>query len=181
MRRTVGNIISVIYSFIKFSIMKLFNWNGFSFHPVERFSPSVVTDFNRGSIVTIGKMVRVHSRTRIRAHRNSVLTIGEGVKINCDCFIICQERIEIGAGTEFGPSVYLYDHDHDYRVGLKKEQYKSAPIIIGKDCWIGANTVILRGTQIGDNCVVGAGCVLSGQYENNSIIVQKRTTEFWKY
>ena len=54
--------------------------------------------------------------------------------------------------------------------------YCYAPIIIGNDCWIGANTVILRGTKIGDNCVVGAGCVLKGVFPTNSVIVQKRQT-----
>lgn len=176
MRRTIGNIISVLYTLIKLSIMKLFNWKGLTFHIVERFSPSVVTEFHRGSKVTLGNMIRIHSRTRVKVHKDGVLTIGDGAKMNCDCFIICHERIEIGAGTEFGPSVYLYDHDHDYKVGLKKEQYKCAPIIIGKNCWIGANTVILRGTEIGDDCVVGAGCVLNGKYKANSLIVQKRET-----
>lgn len=36
--------------------------------------------------------------------------------------------------------------------------------------------VILRGTKIGDNCVVGAGSVIKGEYEDNTIIVQKRET-----
>ena len=84
---------------------------------------------------------------------------------------------EIGEGTEFGPSVYLYDHDHDYRVGLKEEKFLSAPVVIGKNCWIGANTVILRGTVIGDNCVIGAGSVIKGCFPDKSVIVQRRTTE----
>ena len=50
-------------------------------------------------------------------------------------------------------------------------------MIIGKNCWIGANTIILKGTIIGDNCVVGAGCVLKGKYPDSTIIIQKRITE----
>jgi acetyltransferase-like isoleucine patch superfamily enzyme len=47
---------------------------------------------------------------------------------------------------------------------------------IGDNSWVGANTIILRGTKIGKNCVVGAGCVISGEYPDNSIITQKRET-----
>ena len=53
--------------------------------------------------------------------------------------------------------------------------FKTSPVIIGNNVWIGANTVILRGTEIGDNCVIGAGCVIKGKYGANSVIVQKRT------
>ena len=54
--------------------------------------------------------------------------------------------------------------------------YNTGKLKIGKNCWIGANTVILRGTVLGDNCVVGAGSVLKGHYESGSIILQKRET-----
>ncbi|MCF0237315.1 MAG: acyltransferase, partial [Sphaerochaetaceae bacterium] len=107
--------------------------------------------------------------------------IEDNVKINYYCIIACQEEIEIGSGTEFGPSVYLYDHDHDYIKGLNsnsnEENFKTAPIKIGRNCWIGANTVILRGTVLGDNCVVGAGCVIKGEYEDGAVIIQHRETK----
>lgn len=176
MRRAINNLISVVVSLVKFSLMKIFNWSSFMFSPIQRFSPNVVTEFNYGSKVVLGKMVRVHSGTKIKVRRGGKLTIGANAKINYNCIIACHDSIDIGEGTEFGPAVYLYDHDHDYRVGLKENKFKSAPIVIGKNCWIGANTVILRGTVLGDNCVVGAGCILSGSYDNGSVIVQKRNT-----
>lgn len=89
---------------------------------------------------------------------------------------MCMDSISVGEGTVFGPSVYVYDHDHDYAVGIEKDEYKTEPVVIGKNCWIGANTVILRGTKLGDNCVVGAGCVIRGEYPDNTVIVQKRET-----
>ena len=181
MRRLFNNIISVGFSLIKFTIIKLFHWKDFTFSPVERFSPSVVTEFDKGSKVNFGKMVRVHSGTKIKVRREAKLNIGSNVKINYYCIIACHDKIEIGEGTEFGPSVYLYDHDHDYKSGFSadsnQEAFVSAPIVIGKNCWIGAQTSILRGTELGDNCVVGAGCVLTGKYAPNSVIVQKREAQ----
>lgn len=176
MRRQFNNLVSVVFTFVKFCLMKLFLGSSFSFHPVERFSPNVVTEFNRGSRVKIGRMVRVHSGCKIKARRGATLTLEEGVKLNYNCILACHESITIGAGTVFGPSVYVYDHDHDYHRALREDRYLSAPVVIGKGCWIGANAVILRGSTIGDNCVIGAGCVIKGDIPANTVVVQKRET-----
>lgn len=181
MRRQFNNIISVTYSALRMGVYRLINGASFKSSLIERISPNVVLEFNKGSKVTLGKKIRVHSGSKIKVRSGAELNIGDNVKINYYCIIACQERIKIGEGTEFGPSVYLYDHDHDYKKGLSansnEESFKKAPIEIGKNCWIGANTIILRGTKIGDNCVIGAGCVLKGNYSTNSVVVQKRITE----
>lgn len=176
MRRLINNIISVVCSFAKFTLIKLFHRNNFVFFPIERFSPNVVTEFNKGSKVVLGKKIRVHSGSKIKVRNGGILNIGDNVKINYNCFIVCHDRIEIGEGTEFGPSVYLYDHDHDYKFGLNNNRYVSNPIVIGENCWIGANSIILNGTTIGNNCVIGAGSVVKGEIPPNSLYLQKRDT-----
>ena len=177
MRRLINNIISVIFTFVKFAFIKLARGGAFQYAPVERFSPNVVTEFNRGSRVQLGRKVRVHSGCKLKVRRGGTLVIGDNARLNYNCVIVCHDEIRIGADTEFGPSVFLYDHDHDYRVGLEKDQFVTGPIVIGSGCWIGANTVILRGTTIGDNCVVAAGSVLHGDIPANSVVYQKRETE----
>ena len=47
---------------------------------------------------------------------------------------------------------------------------KYAPVTIGKNCFIGCNALILKGVVLGDNCVVGAGSVVTGQFEDNCVI-----------
>lgn len=177
MRRLINNITSCICSLIRFSLLKTFHFNGLKFHLVERFSPNVVVEMGKRSTLILGKMVRVHSGSKIKVRKNAKLVLESGVKMNYNCIIACRKEIKIGAKTQFGPSVYVYDHDHDYRAGLQKGRYLAESVEIGKNCWIGANTVILRGTKIGDNCVVGAGSVLKGTFPANSVIVQKRNTD----
>lgn len=77
-----------------------------------------------------------------------------------------------------GPNVLIYDQDHDYRAegGVAAMKFKTAPITIGNNVWIGANTLILRGTTIGDNCVIGAGCVVKDDISNGSVFVQQRNS-----
>ena len=103
--------------------------------------------------------------------------IGNNVFFNNFCSVCAYEKIEIGEGTIFGENVKIYDHNHNYdnpNVSIKSQGYKSAPIHIGKHCWICSNTVILKGVTIGDNCVIGAGCVIHKDIPSNSVIVNRQ-------
>lgn len=177
MRRILANIISVIHSFFRMLLLKIFNISNLDCYFLERLSPNVVFELEHKGRAYIGKRVRIHSGSKIKVRRGGKLYIGDEVKINYNCIIIAHDSIEIGSGTEFGPSVYVYDHDHDYRSGLKTEKYKSSPVKIGKNCWIGANVIILQGTELGDNCVVAAGTVVRGKYPSNSLLYQQRKVE----
>lgn len=47
---------------------------------------------------------------------------------------------------------------------------KPESITIGNNVWLGTNSIVLKGTIIGDNCIVTAGSVAKGSYIRNSII-----------
>ena len=176
MRRFLGNIFSCCFSLIKFSILKLFCWKSFFFYWIERFSPNVSVKVGKKSTLMFGKRVRVHSNSKIISTAGGCLRIEDDCKFNYGCMVVSRQMIHIKKGVEFGPNVIIYDHDHDFRAkgGLKAGAFKCAPVVIGENCWIGANTIILKGTTIGDNCVVGAGCVVSGNIPPNTVLVQKR-------
>lgn len=127
-------------------------------------------------VLTIGRGTHIKNETEIHLSGKGNLMIGEHVCINSNCYIASQEKVEIGPGCELGPNVVIVDHDHDFRIkgGIRAGKYKKSSIIIGKNVWIGANTVVLRGTEIGDDCVIGAGSVISGRYPAHTIVVQKR-------
>ena len=48
---------------------------------------------------------------------------------------------------------------------------QTAPVIIGKNVWIGENCTILPGVTIGDNAVIGAGSVVTKDIPNDSIAI----------
>ena len=102
------------------------------------------------------------------------LTIGSHTYINSNCAIVCHERIDIGADCLFGPNVCVYDHDHEYGYDGIGSGYRTAPITIGDHCWLGANAVILRGTRIGDGCIIGAGTVVRGKIPAHSVVTGDR-------
>ena len=99
------------------------------------------------------------------------LILHDGVFINNSCSFNCMERIEIGNGTMMGEGVRFYDHDHVYTAEkIEKWQWSTAPIRVGRDCWIGSNVTILKGVTIGDNTIIGAGCLVRKDIPSNSVV-----------
>ena len=99
------------------------------------------------------------------------LILHDGVFINNSCSFNCMERIEIGAGTMMGEGVRYYDHDHVYTAEkIEKWQWTTASIRVGRDCWIGSNVTILKGVTIGDNTIIGAGCLIRNDVPANSVV-----------
>ena len=99
------------------------------------------------------------------------LILHDGVFINNSCSFNCMERIEIGAGAMMGEGVRFYDHDHVYTAEkIEKWQWTTAPIRVGRDCWIGSNVTILKGVTIGDNTIIGAGCLIRNDVPANSVV-----------
>lgn len=146
---------------------------------LAKYKKSYVYIDKRGGGLFIGKYVKLMDDSVIAVRKTGRLNIEDGVSIGRWNSLVCHDNIHIGKNTILGPNVLIYDHDHVFNGGngVEKKKFTTAPIEIGDNCWIGANVVILKGTKIGNRCVVGAGCVLKGNYPDDSIIIQKRETE----
>ena len=179
MKKYIRALICLFYSYIKFNFIKLFHLKRFSFSNLNIVSPFTEVEVGKKAILSLGKMIRIRSGSKIRVREGARIQIGDNTSLNHGCMIISHEKIIIGKDVQFGPNVLIYDHDHDFRTknGLKDLKYKTSPIEVGNNVWIGANTVLLRGAKIGDNCVIGAGCIIKGEFPDNTIILQKRETE----
>lgn len=142
-------------------------------------APSAELTIDRGATVSIGTNYRQRSGSHIRVRKGAKLVVGNNVSINHGCMIVCHKDIEIGNDVQFSPNIMIYDHDHDFRAegGVKAMKYKSSPIRIGNNVWIGANSVILRGSIIGDGAVIAAGSIVKGEVPGEAVFVQKRIGE----
>lgn len=183
MRRRLFNLMSVLFSAAKFTLMKLFHGRHFQYDGIQRFSPNTEVIIAQQGTLKLGRRVRVHRRSRLNVFGDGVLEIGSNTALGNDVSITCMEQVRIGEGVQIGPGTKIYDHDHDFRVpgGVQAEKFLASTVEIGDHTWIGCNVVILRGTRIGKNCVVAAGSVLKGIYPDNSRIVQKRETTVTVY
>lgn len=134
---------------------------------------------DKGGELSVGKNLSMRRGCRLNVRSHAKVIIGDHLYMNTNCMISAHDCITIGDNVEFGPGVLVYDQDHDFRVegGITAKKFKVSPVTIGNNVWVGANSIILRGTNIGDNCVIAAGSIIKGSFPANSVIVQKRKTE----
>ena len=125
-----------------------------------------------------GRRFHVRKGFQATCEAGGVIMLGDDVFFNNYCSIHARRSISVGDGTIFGENVHVYDHDHrfaDPNVPIKDQGYSEKPVSIGSHCWLGSNVVILKGVTIGDNVVVGAGCVVSSDIANDSVVRQDRS------
>ena len=96
------------------------------------------------------------------------LELGNHCFFNINSSVTAMNEIKIGDYCKFGNNLVIVDHDHNFKNNYS--EFVSSPIHIGNNVWCGANVTILRGTEIGDNCVIGAGTVVKGCFPANCII-----------
>lgn len=123
----------------------------------------------------LSNLVGLYSRTIILTRTpEAFVKIGDHVGIS-GAVIYARSRIEIGDYTNIGGNVKILDNDFhpvepEARLLDDKNQIGTEPIHIGRNCFIGCNVIILKGSNLGDNCVVGAGAVVSGTFESGCVI-----------
>jgi acetyltransferase-like isoleucine patch superfamily enzyme len=122
----------------------------------------------------IGKNVSIGRRAWISLPSDSgTVSIGDGVSIGREVVIACIDSIAIGAGTLISYRVSILDHNHvvDGAHSPALTQLRgNGPIVLGENCFVGANTFILSGVHLGESCVVGAGSVVTHSFPAYSII-----------
>jgi acetyltransferase-like isoleucine patch superfamily enzyme len=97
------------------------------------------------------------------------ITVGKNVFINSGCRFQDQGGITIGDGSLIGHNVVLatLNHDNDPK---KRSTLYPAPIVIGKNVWIGANATVVPGVIIGDGAIIAAGAVVTKDVPENVIV-----------
>lgn len=99
----------------------------------------------------------------IRGEENGNINIGEGAWIGPFCVIDGEyDTVTIGRGFNLSAGAQVVTHDTVKRC-LTNRVYQGidhAPITIGNNVYVGTNAVILKGSKIGDNCIIAAGTVV---------------------
>ena len=127
---------------------------------------------------TWGKGFHVRKGFQATVEQGGSIVLGDNVAFNNGCALHALNRIEIGSETIFGENVRVYDHNHRFAnpdIPIKEQGYSTAPVMIGRHCWIGSNVTILKGARIGDNCVIGAGCVIDCEIPSDTVVRVEQT------
>ena len=115
----------------------------------------------------------------ILVYPDAELFIGTNVFMNNYCSINCLDKIVIGNDTMFGEGVRLYDHNHiifneNGNTQISRNSFSKGAIKIGDNCWLGTNVIVLKGVEIGNNVVIGAGCLIHKSVPPNTIVKNKQ-------
>lgn len=130
--------------------------------------------------INFGRNVKIKRGARIECIQeyagifyNPSLKFYDDISIEQNFHVTCTNNIEIGRGCMISYNVGIQDSDHSFEsAGLdyKLQELEVQSVRIGENCFIGAGSVILAGTELGANCVVGANSIVRGVFPRNSMI-----------
>lgn len=100
------------------------------------------------------------------------IEIGEDFYANHNLIILDANKVKFGKHIFIGPNCGFYTAGHPIEAEMRNQGLEYAkPITVGNNVWFGGNVVVLPGIKIGDNCVIGAGSVVTKDIPENSIAV----------
>ena len=117
----------------------------------------------------------IYSPTKLQTFSNSAkILIGDNVGMNGPSIVARSRTVKIGSGTMLAPNVVIMDSDFHAIWPPEDRAHnpafeKDCDVTIGKNVWIGANSLILKGVTIGANSIIGAGSIVTGSIPANVI------------
>ncbi len=117
------------------------------------------------------------------------IKVGKNFFCNYNCTILDVGRVTFGDNCLLAPNVAIYTAGHPIHPDSRNSLYEyGIDVTIGDNVWIGGNVVIMPGVNIGSNCVIGAGSVVTKDIPDWSVaagnpcrVLRKITDEDKKY
>ena len=172
-------IVNIFFKLINYFLLKLNSVNVGNNTSIK----GIIVVKNRG-IFSIGDNLKINSsrfknviggdtRCSFVINDKAKIIIENDVKISNSAFysnasITIRDNVMIGGGCRFWDSDF-HPIDPEVRKKTPNENFKSKPILLKKNAFIGGGSIILKGVTIGENSVVGAGSVVSKSIPDNEI------------
>ncbi len=97
------------------------------------------------------------------------IIVGKNVFINACCHFQDQGGVTLGDDCLIGHNVVFATLNHGI-APEKRTSMNHAPIVLGKNVWVGSNSTILQGVTVGDNAIIAAGSVVNRDVPANTIV-----------
>jgi acetyltransferase-like isoleucine patch superfamily enzyme len=128
----------------------------------------------RGGRIILGDQAYLCRFVQFSVPAGGELHVGEMVFIGQGTVISAHRRVAIGDHPMLAEYVSIHDNDHRTEPGgppFAQQGFVSKPLEIGANCWIGAKAVLVRGSGMGDNSILGAGAVLTRHITAGAVAV----------
>ena len=125
-----------------------------------------------GNNVSIGSFSQLIISTSFN-NFGEFIEIGDNVGMGEFAYIGGGGGTSIGADTIIGQYLSIHPENHNFSDKnklIRNQGVTRIGVIIGENCWIGSKVTILDGVEIGNNCVIAAGSVVTKSFPNNSLI-----------
>lgn len=99
--------------------------------------------------------------------RGNKVNIGHNVVVMYNCLMMAAGGITIEDDVRVAANVQLISNNHDL---IDRDVLVCKPVVLKRNCWIGAGSSILPGVTVGENAIVGAGSVVTKDVAPNTIV-----------
>lgn len=109
--------------------------------------------------------------SRINSKDNIIFDVNDSIYFQTfgSYFQNFSAKIIIGKGTWIAPNVSIITANHD--LDDLNQHSPGKDVIIGANCWIGINSVILPGVHLGEHTIVGAGSVVTKSFPEGGCLI----------
>lgn len=123
----------------------------------------------------IGAYASIYLHPLEKGHKGPLLVLGKGVFVGIRSVISAHYRVELRDHVLLGPNVVIADAHHRYedvtvpirKAGMTEKSF----VVIEEEVWIGFNSCIFRGVNVGRHSVVGANSVVNADVPPYSVVV----------
>lgn len=108
-------------------------------------------------------------------HKDCMVANARQIFVGVNCLIGRPGNYIQGAGNvfikdyvQFGPNVGILSANHDI---YDQNKYNNSPIVIGEYSWIGMNSIITAGVELGPRTIVGAGSIVTKSFPDGFCVI----------
>jgi len=128
------------------------------------------------TILKVTGTIHFQGKTKIgvgaRIMVSGTLSLGKNFDVTGDAIIICAKEIEIGENTMVAWQSIIMDSDQHAIFDTNKTRINyDEKITIGNNVWIGAKSLILKGSYIADGSIIGANTTVTKQFHTEKAII----------
>ena len=112
--------------------------------------------------ISLGRGALIYPGVYLETQGDGRIEIGDRVVLSRGVHIVAHERVVLGDDCMVGEYTSLRDANHRASAkAMRDSGHDCAPILIGRNVWIGRGATVLKGTRIGSHSIVGANAVVT--------------------
>jgi acetyltransferase-like isoleucine patch superfamily enzyme len=133
--------------------------------------PHVKIEIGKRATLRLGRWSWIGHGCKIRVHEGEV-RVGAKTVLGQECTISAFQHVSIGRECIVADRVMLIDFDHgvvEHERPVREQGIYKRDVRVGHNVWVGYGVAILRGTTVGDNCVLGTSTIVTKDVPDNAV------------